>query len=35
MTDYAVPLKDIRFALRAVAGLDEILSQHAFRDFDA
>jgi len=35
MTDYAVPLKDIRFALRAVAGLDEILSQQAFRDFDA
>jgi len=35
MTDYTPPLKDMRFALQELAGLDDILQLEQFSEFDA
>ena len=35
MTDYNPPLKDMRFAVRELAGLDDILQLEPFAEFDA
>ena len=35
MTDYAAPIKDMRFALRELAGIDDVLGLDAYADFDA
>ncbi|MDH3989441.1 MAG: acyl-CoA dehydrogenase N-terminal domain-containing protein, partial [Gammaproteobacteria bacterium] len=34
MTDYNAPIKDMRFAIRELAGLDEILQLGAFEGVD-